>query len=54
VFLARNPQYDLLSHPIQDGERIMRNRFDRGAQRDPGGTEKKGSKAHSRPTKART
>jgi hypothetical protein len=54
VFLAPNPQYDILSEPIQDGKRIMRICFDRGAQRDPGGTEKNGSKAQSRPTKAGT
>jgi hypothetical protein len=54
VFLARNPQYDILSEPIHDGKRITRNRVDRGAQRDLGGTEKRGSRAYFRPTKAGT
>jgi len=54
VFLAPNPQYDILTEPIQDGKRIMRNRFDRGAQRDPGGTETNGSRVQFRPTKAGT
>jgi hypothetical protein len=52
--MAPNPQYDILSEPIQDGKRIARNRSDRSARRDPDGTEKKGSKAQSRPTKAGT
>jgi len=50
--LAPNPQYDILSEPLGDGKRIARKRVDRSARRDPGGAEKKGSKAHSRPTKA--
>jgi hypothetical protein len=43
--LAPNPQYDILSEPIEDGKRIARKRVDRSARRDPGGAEKKGSKA---------